>query len=155
MPRFDKFSEQRWLEHLQCYRRSGRGRCEGIHARYDLVLHNIAAVLCCTRWSSRRACDIFELPKLWGIRIGLASTSRNSYSAEAFVIAGGRWYCFVAFLSHLAIDYATVSSRSAVPTPRRDTTSIPALITFPPLITQTISHIFSFPVWCLWLPFIS
>ena len=42
---------------------------------------------------------------------------------------------FVARLSHLSIDHASLSRRSTVPTPNRDTSNIWALITIVPCIT--------------------
>ena len=48
---------------------------------------------------------------------------------------GGGAYSFVACLCHLTIDHASLSRRSAVPTPNRDTSNIWALITLLPYFT--------------------
>ena len=48
---------------------------------------------------------------------------------------GGRAYSFVACLNHLTIDHASLSRRSTVPTPDRDTSNIWALIKLFPYIT--------------------
>ena len=50
-------------------------------------------------------------------------------------IIEGAAYSFVACLSHLTIDHASLSRRSTVPTPNRDTSNIWALITLHPHIT--------------------
>ena len=51
-------------------------------------------------------------------------------------LPGGRGaYSSVACLSHLALDHASLSRRSTVPTPNRDTSNIWALITLLPCIT--------------------
>ena len=47
----------------------------------------------------------------------------------------GGAYSFAACLSNLTIDHASLSSRSTVPTPNRDTSNIWALITLIPNIT--------------------
>ena len=53
--------------------------------------------------------------------------------------AGGGWgggaYSFVACLSHLTIDHASLSRRSTVLAPNRDTSNIWALITLLPCTT--------------------
>ena len=53
---------------------------------------------------------------------------------------GGAAYSFVACLSHLTIDHASLSRRSTVPTPtpNRDTSNIWALITLLPCITYKL-----------------
>ena len=48
--------------------------------------------------------------------------------------AGGEAYSFVACLSRLTIDHVSLSRRSAVQTPHRDTSNIWALITLLPYI---------------------
>ena len=48
---------------------------------------------------------------------------------------GGGGYSFVACLDHLTFDHASLSRRSTVPTPNRDTSNIWALITLLPYIT--------------------
>ena len=55
-------------------------------------------------------------------------------SGSAAKSVGGA-YSFVAGLSHLTIDHASLSRRSTVPTPSRDTSNIRALVTFIPYIT--------------------
>ena len=52
-------------------------------------------------------------------------------------------YSFVACLSHLAIDRESLSRRSTVPTPNRDTSNIWALITLLPYVTKKL---FAYPV---------
>ena len=47
---------------------------------------------------------------------------------------GGEAYSFVACLSHLTIDHASLSRRSTVPTHNRDTSNFWALITLFPCI---------------------
>ena len=60
--------------------------------------------------------------------------------------AGGGAYSFVACLvSHLTIDHASLSRRSTVPTPNRDTSNVWALSTFIPYV----------PLLCFCLPFSS
>ena len=48
---------------------------------------------------------------------------------------GGGAYSFVACLSNLTIDHESLSRRSIVPTPNRDTSNIWALITLLPYTT--------------------
>ena len=48
---------------------------------------------------------------------------------------GGGGFSFVACLSHLTIDHASLSRRSTVLTPNKDTSNIGALITLLPYIT--------------------
>ena len=48
---------------------------------------------------------------------------------------GGGAYSFVACLGHLTIDHASLSRRSTVPTPNRDTSNIWALVALLPYIT--------------------
>ena len=55
----------------------------------------------------------------------------------------GGIYPFVAFLSHLTIDHASLSKRSTVPTPKRDASNIWALIT---LLTYTTQKLFAYPI---------
>ena len=43
-------------------------------------------------------------------------------------------YSFVACLSHLTVDHASLSRRSTVPTPDRDTSNVWVLNTFLPLL---------------------
>ena len=50
-------------------------------------------------------------------------------------VEGGGGYSFVACLSHSTIDHASLSRRSTVTTPNRDTSNIWALITLLPYIT--------------------
>ena len=45
---------------------------------------------------------------------------------------GGMGYSFVACLSHLTVDHASLSRQSTVPTPNRDTSNIWALVTLFP-----------------------
>ena len=54
------------------------------------------------------------------------------------IVDRGGWggaYSFVACLSHLTIDHASLSRRSTVPTPNRDTSNIWALMTLLPYTT--------------------
>ena len=52
-------------------------------------------------------------------------------------------YSFVACLSHLTIDHASLSRRSTVPTPSRDTSNIWELITLLPHATW---EMFAYPI---------
>ena len=72
-----------------------------------------------------------------GIGIG-ASCTRNAgrrwWGWLGRVGGGGGGYSFFACLSHLTIDHASLSRRSTVPTPNRDTSNVWALITLLPYI---------------------
>ena len=61
--------------------------------------------------------------------------------------AWGGEYSFVSCLSHLTIDHASLSRRSTIPTPNRDTSNMWPLITFSPCATNK-------PCACL-IPFLS
>ena len=57
----------------------------------------------------------------------------GDYQGQKIAIKNLRGVCvcsFVAWLSHLTIDHASLSRRSTVPTPNRDTSNILELITF-------------------------
>ena len=57
----------------------------------------------------------------------------------------GRAFLFVACLSHLSVDHASLSRRRAVPTPNRDTSNICALITLLHILHINCSLILSPP----------
>ena len=56
---------------------------------------------------------------------------------------GGAAYSFVACLRHLTIDHASLSRRSTVPTPNKDTSSFWALIT---LLRYVSYQVFAYPI---------
>ena len=69
------------------------------------------------------------------ILLGIKLKACAAVKGEGYVFVGGGAYSFVACLSHLTIDHASLSRRSTVPTPNRDTSNIWALITLFPYIT--------------------
>ena len=71
-------------------------------------------------------------------------TKNNKDAGEGS--GGGMAYLFVACLSHLTIDHASLSRRSTVPTPNRDTSNVWALITLLPYITDTVCLSYPRPV---------
>ena len=76
--------------------------------------------------------------------------SRRTVTCDHYPIChrwrgGGGAYSFVACLSHLTIDDASLLRRSTVPTPNRDTSNIWALITLFPCIAHKL-FAYSIPV---------
>ena len=71
------------------------------------------------------------------VPIVLHSIVPNRYLTHAMIVCvGGRGtYSFVACLSHLTIDHASLSRRSIFYTSDRDTANISELITFFPFVT--------------------
>ena len=83
----------------------------------------------------------------------------HKLAARRSVGGGGeRWgaYSFVACLRHLIIDDASLSRRSTVSTPNKDTSNILALIVFFPLITYKL-FVYLIPLLfrLLWPPSVS
>ena len=84
--------------------------------------------------------------RLLARRVFRSTTPRDQSSRRCSLVSARRCgtgggggtggaYSFVACLSRLTIDHASLSRRSTVPTPNRDTTSVWALITLFPYIT--------------------
>ena len=75
----------------------------------------------------------------WVIRCNClaGSVPYSHYVMRSFPLWWWWWgaYSFIACLSHLIIDHASLSRRSTVPTPNRDTSNIWALTTLFPYIT--------------------
>ena len=65
-------------------------------------------------------------------------------SLVLYTLVCGGAYSFVACLSHLTIDYASLWRRSIVPTPNRDTSKIWALIALLPYTTYKL-FVLSYP----------
>ena len=71
-----------------------------------------------------------------------ASGSSSTVKVSKLATGGGA-YPFVACLSHLTIDHASLSRRDTVPTPNRDTSNIWALISFFRCYLESFLLIFS------------
>ena len=81
---------------------------------------------------SLHAHDSHTFPRL----LLLGKFTRGRRRVERGGEGGGGAYSFVACLSNLTIDHASLSRRSTVPTPNRDTSNIWALITRLPYTTS-------------------